>query len=466
MLWQKSTPVILYGAAYFGTLISNYLKDKSNIVAFLDKRADEIIQHKGIPVYLPENTPFGLEIKQNCIVIICVKNVFDHKAIAKLLLSQGFLHIITFENSIFNCLTTGKLELPVEIMAYQHSFLFKWKDEAIVKEFADRVIAKIPVPLIFTNKSVGEIRDRWENWPIQSLYPHLELFAYYNGNITNDTSAYVDEYCVDGAKRVGNMNTSERWKKNILESRQKIFANMDKHWQLQSSFFIDNAPTAEFRNGKFNLTSGKHRATFLVSKGAFFIPLNIAKEDYCTFLRMDRVQAVISYFENINLDETIQSIFHPYFYMYPSHTGFALYSVLRNFMPYLGKYFLGYGKKVSELKIYSHTINYTSLGRYFMQIGCSVNVSDRRSELDCLLDKLLIFNNQKRAIKASYDIAIFELELESAYESIKKVHSRAYIFFAQRGKVEAEGLPNNFILHKLFGFFDKEREYEIVLVMK
>lgn len=465
MLWEKSTPVILYGAAYSGKLVSESFAKKINIVAFLDKRADEIKTVNNIPVYLPQKTPFNEEQKKNFIVIICVKNVFDHKNIAKKMLTAGFLHIITFEQQeIFQMIDKKCLKLPIEVKPYRVNLRFIWNDMAVIKKNNRRIIARIPVPLIFTNFE----NDKWGNWPIQALYPHINLFSFYNGLVECQVNEYIDDYCMDGAKKIGNICTSQRWKQNILESRQSVFHNMDQHWQLKDSFFYDNAPTAEFHDGKFNLTAGKHRAVFLVVKGESFIPLSIAENEYIRFLNMDKAKLVMNYLEKIGIEETFFPILHPYFYTFSSYTGFSLYFIIKYLMSYLGKAFFSRNKKVSDLNIYSATRKYSVIARYFMQIGSNVQCCDYRDPLDLLLDDMAgITVKNSSQISSVYDIAIIEMGAESNQNKVIDIESKSYLLIVKDGYDFKSCLPFKMGRWEIvYQFFYGDDNYQFIFIEK
>src|SRR5690606_26252705 len=88
MMWTATTPIILYGAAHRGTMVSRYLRSGCNIIGFIDKRAAEIGVHEGIPVMSP-----AMADKQT-LVIVCVNNIFEHESIALHLAAEGFGQVV------------------------------------------------------------------------------------------------------------------------------------------------------------------------------------------------------------------------------------------------------------------------------------------------------------------------------------------------------------------------------------
>ncbi len=464
MEWKKETPVFLYGAAYCGTLIYSYLKDIVTVMAFLDKRGDEILIHEGLPTYLPDSKLLNKEEKENAIVIICVKNIFDHKTIARQLLKNDFKYIVTFENSIFNDILEKKLFLPKYIETYQDNKKIVWQDNGYIMNREERIIVHIPAALVFTNKTKDSRNDKWSNWPIQALYTHLELFSLYNGDPDGNEFEYIEKYCIDGIKKFGSVKVSERWKRNILESRQKIFHNMNIEWQLKSAFFYTHAPTADFNNGIFNLTSGKHRATFLVSKGEKYIPLNITMEDYEEFLNMKVAKEIMEYVGSIDVEEFFCPIMHPYFYRLPSKTGNLLDSILAKIMKNVGKYILARGGSISKMQVFSYTKRYKALARYFKQIGCIVEDVVKDDQMDSLLEKLI--PKERRALESNkYDLVILEAELGG--EKFIIDNNTMYIVFTYDETLKERYL-NDEVLHTkiLHRFFFADNQWWILLITK
>ena len=94
MIWTNDTPVVLYGAAHAGATIYKKLHKYCNISAFIDRRADEISYYMEIPVFAIDSGAIDSVLKSNAIVVVAVKNIFEHEKITLDLIKHGFNHIV------------------------------------------------------------------------------------------------------------------------------------------------------------------------------------------------------------------------------------------------------------------------------------------------------------------------------------------------------------------------------------
>ena len=148
MMWTAHTPVILYGAAHRGTMVSRYLRSDCNIIGFIDKRAAEIGAHEGIPVMS------SAAADKQALVIVCVNNIFEHESIALSLAAEGFGHVIfcpvdgsnmswrTEEDRavmarVYNDIIDERLSLPTTVPELDGLFRPAYKDDALIEVAAD-----------------------------------------------------------------------------------------------------------------------------------------------------------------------------------------------------------------------------------------------------------------------------------------------------------------------------------------
>ena len=88
---DKSVPLILYGAATIGRLLYQYLTGQNfRVAGFMDTRADEIGELCGLPVFSVDDD----KVSRECVIIIAVKNVFEHERIAAELQKRGYYRMI------------------------------------------------------------------------------------------------------------------------------------------------------------------------------------------------------------------------------------------------------------------------------------------------------------------------------------------------------------------------------------
>ena len=91
---SKRSHFILYGAASLGSVLYKKLKQHgANIDAYIDQRAEEMHELMGLPVYGLTEVANHLDVK-NAVVIVSVKNVFEHTRIAAQLSELGFHNLL------------------------------------------------------------------------------------------------------------------------------------------------------------------------------------------------------------------------------------------------------------------------------------------------------------------------------------------------------------------------------------
>jgi FlaA1/EpsC-like NDP-sugar epimerase len=101
--WDKNTEVIIYGAATQGGLVYNNIADQCNVIGFFDKRSAEIKNYLGLPVYLSDTNVFSFEKKKQLLVIVAIRNIFEHGSLVNVLVILGYENILfkPADNSIY-----------------------------------------------------------------------------------------------------------------------------------------------------------------------------------------------------------------------------------------------------------------------------------------------------------------------------------------------------------------------------
>ena len=335
---NKSSQIILYGAASSGLLFFQQLTGEGyDIAAFIDKRANEISEFCGKRVFAFNQLDSLLNEFPDSIVIISIKNVFEHSKIAALLTDKGFTRIVFRPYSVLNGSDEESLNIlnnaytaienqeydSLLDLPYTHgAFDYDFKDYAIIKEHNSNITALVPVELIFSY----DIDNAWGRLPMIAFYPHIYFFNTLQGK-ENNIQAYLD-FCVSSAKRQGDIKTTDKWKKNVINNRVQSFEQMNLSLDIDPDFFNRNAPNARWneKGNYFNLTSGKHRTTFLISCGRKFIALSISKSDYKKWVNCSKFNEIID-LKNIQNSELPFFISLPKLFKYPYHGE----SVIRRF---------------------------------------------------------------------------------------------------------------------------------------
>lgn len=329
---SKKTEIILYGASAMGIIGYNSLSiiNNFNVVGFIDKRAGEINEQFGLPVWDIDKVPIDYNERHKFIVVVCVKNVFDHKDIVVNLQKIGFRYFIFKQvnmniinenieinyskifndNNIENVYELDEIDEMVEI--YTDTF----NDNFIINSNDNTTLAYVPLPLVFCNSKVKLEDETTYHKSLYSLYPHIELYKFFHGNGSNYRD-YI-QFCEYGAKNTsstfgGEIKITEKWKENVLRNRKMIDDEMTNYLENNSLFFINNAPFSKFSKNKFLMNSGKNRAAFLLSNNRKYIPLEMRNNEYSKYFNINVARKLKKYYEDNNIRKVKVPILHPLF---------------------------------------------------------------------------------------------------------------------------------------------------------
>ena len=328
---NQNTGYIIYGAGGNCHRVKEFLrKAKHPVTAVLDKRAKEINDIDGIPVYTLEQFSAMDEEKENRIIIISIKNVFAHINIVRDLLAAGYEKIIYKPfpvlqgemdeewdsiNDAYEAIVEGKLLLDFKgrmIACSRGDHLMAYKDELIIEKDKDRVVCWIPIELVCNYNR----EDAFKLLPMAAYYPLLNLYQYLLGSgfrygweeIQDDFLLYAVEW-VERAK----YEFSDSLKNSMLNSRMDIFAQMQKKAEIDKNFYIRNAVCVKrIDTMRFYLTaSGRNRVSFLAAKGYRFIPAYMSREDYACWLNENKFEEFRQYIEKEKINELFTMVPHP-----------------------------------------------------------------------------------------------------------------------------------------------------------
>lgn len=482
----SETKIILYGAATFGSMLYKKMRSLNhNIIGFIDKRSDEITQLFDLPVWNLENIPSEIKNMDYCI-IIAVKNVFEHSEIVECLLKLGYDRCIFkpyaflvnnyFDedkrlSDIYDEIVAGKEVYGISIPKTTIERLGSLKSVPIVKQDGEYVYAYVPLSLIYTNKSEGN-EQQWSNINIYALFPHIDLFKYFSGNINYGYEAYVDSYCTAGAEKQG-VQTTDEWKINVLLNRRIVYEQMELFFNIDETFFIRNAPQAKWNErGYFNLVSGKHRTAFLAAKNLYYIILKITEEDYKKFLN-ERAVISINYLIQNNLLSIKAPIPNPYFYYYKPSLNFY-YQILSAIVTFISRNLFEQYKEVNfeNLNILDVFEN-NFLAANFLKMGADVSVLNciQNNETTEVLNKVQFIdkdsfkNRYKNSKKYNY-VIVSNVLMDLFEEHSKNINSIYYIFFIPVNKrrellLRYSDMKYEKILSK---FFQNGLDYELIVL--
>lgn len=331
---DENSQVILYGAATTGAIIHRCFTEHGyHVAAFIDKRADEVDSYYELPVLSMQEAEKYFAKTPEAVVVVAVKNVFEHEKIAKELWQVGCDKIIfrpyavvsgegeprdCMLNQAYDAILQGKFQCELyRINGFDRAAL---KDRAVIcEEENGYVIAHIPVHDVWTD----DYEDKeiiWGDIPCLGLVPHIGLFRFFKGEENEEYEEYI-KYCRQAAERSGGIVTSVTWENSVYKNRLDVFNHMQSAWEHNRDFFVQNAVKAVYNeNGYFNIKSGKHRMVFLIVMGQRYVPLRIQRSDYIRW--SDEKQAVQIYdlLDAYHKTELPCILDSPYLYEYPCST--------------------------------------------------------------------------------------------------------------------------------------------------
>lgn len=388
-LFSKESKIILYGAASIGHIMFLGLSEAGyQVIGFIDKRAEEIKEYLGRPVWLLTDVPGDIKNNPDTVVFVSVKNVFEHQTVAEQLTENGFYRIVYKPYHIliddatekdkrmdmaYEQIFQGHPKEGIRIDVSEKTGAEYEKDYAVCRQGHADTVALIPVDFIYTNDYHNTEMEKWGNVNILALFTHLQFFRFLQGDIRADESFYLNEYCVFTAKLNGQIKITDAWKKNVLRNRAQIYEEMSRALLMDREFFFRSPPQAVWNpKGYFNLTSGKHRTAFLVSRQFYKIPLKVTNQDYEAFLNKNCLQDV----KKQILTKPACEIFvpHPYFYRTAGILDTYHYGVLSAIIGILSEklYRIYERMPFEKLTILDETGDHGIFAAYFSRMGSRV----------------------------------------------------------------------------------------------
>lgn len=440
---DKSVPLILYGAATIGRLLYQYLTGQNfRVMGFMDTRADEIGELCGLPVFSIDDD----KVSRDCVIIIAVKNVFEHERIAAELQRRGYCRLIyrPYEalggqgnslerelNEVYDKIADykngkeiPKIVVPMSMRAEQS----RMKLSGVISESENRITVYVPVTLVYTDKKENE-----PEYSILFLKSHLKFVRYVLGMEGGSPEDYLS-YCMEGARKVGGFRITEAWKRNVVKSRAEVYAQMNHKYDLDRSFFEQQAPMAEWNAERkyFNLQSGKHRATFLAARGHNYIAVRMLKDDYRLWVQESMVLEVCKEVENVFQPGLAIPIENPYFYGYSCCEEQFWYQLIRTLIENIPEAVYS-SKNIIINKPCSFLVavqEFAFVKRYLSRAGFCVFQIGHAGKLEEMINHLTGFHNEfcdAADLKEEFEYALFEEASDIYRENQWKVKNTFFI---------------------------------------
>ena len=440
----KNKEIILYGAASIGNLAFDWFEDAGfHVAGYIDKRGNEIDSLRGRPVYsLSDEKVESFKNSNRYAVFVSVKNVFEHSNIANLLIKEGFCNIIYRSINVINgvgnkeqnqlyevydLISNGKIknldkDIPMTCTLDIHQPI----SDYVLSREENEIVTMVSIDSLHTDRKVR--KTPWFDKPVFSLLPHIDFFHYLNGKEGVSYNRYM-EYCISGAG--GKIDTTESWKMNVIKNRSCIYEHMKQSLELESGFFVRNAPNVEWHadKGVFNLQSGKHRAAFFASLGRHYIPLRMKKEDYIDYLNFEVASELLKLLADREVTQLCGPIGHPLFFDYPCENKGFYYGFLYKLYYHISAYLYESSGRLEfeRITIYCSLDDYGFIERTIRKSGCNIDLSISKEDMKLMqiLDKLLycdlLEHIENDLVNKNYDYIILDVRKDNNCEKLKKI---------------------------------------------
>lgn len=451
---DKKAKIFIYGAAAGGTILYRKMQDAGyDIKGFIDNRAKEIKELHSLPVY--HMTQLAEKVcTEEIIVVIAVKNVFEHSRIARTLMKHGIQNIIYKPYAVLKGYAN---EAQKELFAYHEQLIehgycndgilekvtyieqnLDLPKEYLLEDKLDTQTVFVPLPLLFENADIQvEIKERNACF----LYPHIQFFNYLQGDVSASPQFYL-EYCEAAAKELNAFAITDAWRKNVIRNRAEVYHQMNHAFLFQKDFFVRNAPDVEWnKDGYFNLKSGKHRTAFYAARRLMYMPVQMQKKDVEIWLCADKVPKVNEVLQKNDIFELKAPIEHPYFYQLPCNTEKFFYDLCCVLaLKIAGIY---YDSPVTNIidnkRIHVNLDDYGFISRFFRRCGAYVHdVNGNDKELKLALEQIFhIPAHRNIGMEQKYDIGIIQIDKVEDLENWReKYHIEKCFIVAEEAIIE------------------------------
>ena len=327
---NKQKQYLIYGVGGDGLkLASIFEENKYQLLGFIDQRALELNTVKDKPVWRKDDLEKFVECAENIVIIITIKNVFEHTMIAQELAKKGFSQCVYKPLIILQGSKDSELEkvskahdsfvregnIPDELELVKVSYEYKmtYKDTLMIREENGNVLVWMPSELLYNYREGIE----YANISMPTFFPLVELYQLFMGEHHENAEKILNNfyrYSSEWAHRMG-VEVTDSLKKSWLTSRYKVYVQMKSMCEYDFDYFFRHAPEVALgAKGKFHVVnSGRNRIAFLLAKGYSYVPVRITKEDYLKWINAQKFESIKELIEKKEIREIPTAIPHPYF---------------------------------------------------------------------------------------------------------------------------------------------------------
>jgi len=332
---DKQKKYVIYGAGGDGRKLLSALQNCNIIpVAIIDKRAEEIVEINNVPVMDYDSWRSLKQNAEEIVVIITIKNVFEHTDIARGFCKDGYCQLVykplpllqgekgeqwdSIGESYETMVAKNRFPLDMLVRTTKTGEMLVFKDVLGNKRLEKERIVWMPTELLFNY----DIEEAWGKMGMELFFPIVGLYQSLL-NFNSQSWKYAKEayflYCGEYLKK-NNLILTEKQKRSFIESRVNVFYEMEKKYGIAPDFFVESAPKAALgENGCFFLVaSGRNRVAFQVAKGCSYLPIRISEEDFIKWNNQSKFEEVKELLQQVDCNHVFAPIAHPLLAGYPA----------------------------------------------------------------------------------------------------------------------------------------------------
>lgn len=483
---------IIYGAGGNCFRVKKLLQNAQyTVAAILDKRAEDIHNVEDVPVYTPEKFALMDEEKDESVIVISVKNVFEHINIARTLIERGYERIIYKPlpilqgeqdeewdsiNSVYEMIVEKSilLDTHARIACSRHDHLMVFKDELLIEDKGDQILCWLPIELVCNY----DREDAYKLVPMASFYPMLNMYQYLLSSGNESEWEVIENdfflYSADWLERT-HQDLSDSLKRSMINSRISVFSEMQKKADIDKDFFIRNAVSIKRKDSfQFYLAaSGRNRVSFLVARGNRFIPVYMSREDYECWVNQHKFEEFKQCLEKEKISKLFTTLQHPMMISYPSETTDYVHMfcmpVIKEIIRLLhwktaektNDYYKinleNYVEEKEKLKIFVAVKDEGCMGRLLLMHGMNcyrLYCNERQERVSKLIDELFSINDSKDMLIGSemnvvreYQILILDSRIK--IPAITDFRGDTIFLLQWETDTSLDGLQDTFVNKKL-----------------
>lgn len=440
--FDKKVPVVIYGAGELGGIAAQRLISNSyNVMFFLDKSKSGTENVTGKKIYRMGTEGYCCE-RGDCVVIVCLADGMQHKAVALRLWKEGYRYIVCLPMN-FAVSSIKKTELTKrynEILEGQ--ILKKYKIEnfellmsydldcydAVIDKDCDLYIAWVREEILYTEWLYLWKGDR-EKVRTTTDAQDVNIAAYEGGQSLFRYLCGAEDDC-EKYWKVSRAERTQQEKEEIIEKRERLLRIYEREYCQGLDFFIAGAPKVVWNEkGYWNLHGGHHRTSFLQQRGHVLFPVRMEKEEFDIWCNLEKLKKILPYMNKHNIDKTVVPIPHPAFFNFEAERELIGETILGKIVKFLK----------GKIDINSSVLDCSKMEGYFARnfarssLGKVVYVGGDEVSFVKMLNELLYITsvccfcekeyNQKDVYSMvflinRYDINIEELLLQGKLEKI------------------------------------------------